>query len=69
MSHGTISLVKGREKAIYLEFVVIRQVMAVADADPSNDLETRVFKDDKVFLYVPVYNKAQHDCMVGLTIT
>ena len=58
VSQGTVSLVKGGEKAIYLEFAVIRQVIAVANADPSINLETHVFKDNEVLLYVPVYNKA-----------
>ena len=58
VSQGTVSLVKGGEKAIYLKFVVIRQVIAVANADPSINLETNVLKDIEVLLYVPVYNKA-----------
>ena len=58
VNQGTVSLVKGGEKAICLEFVVIGQVMAAANADPSINLETHVFKDNEVLLYVPVYNKA-----------
>ena len=58
VNQGTVSLVKGGEKAIYLEFVVIGQVMLVANADPSFNLETHVFKDNEILLYVPVYNKA-----------
>ena len=58
VNQGTNSLVKGGEKAIYLEFVVIGQVMPVANADPSINLETHVLKDNEVLLYVPVYNKA-----------
>ena len=58
MNQGTVLLVKGGGKAIYLEFVVIGQVMPVANADPSINLETHVFKDNEVLLYVPVYNKA-----------
>ena len=58
VNQGTVLLVKGGEKAIYLEFVVIGQVMPVANADPSINLETHVFKDNEVLLYVPVYNKA-----------
>ena len=30
----------------------------IANADPSINLETHVFKDNEVLLYVPVYNKA-----------
>ena len=58
VNQGTVLLVKGGEKAIYLEFVFMRQVMAVANADPSINLETHVFKDNEVLLYVPVYKKA-----------
>ena len=58
VNQGKVLLLKGGEKAIYLEFVVMRQVMAVANADPSINLETHVFKDHEVLLYVPLYNKA-----------
>ena len=58
MNQGTASLVKGGEKAVSLEFVVIGQVMPVANPDPSINLETHVFKDSEVLLHVPVYNKA-----------
>ena len=54
VNQGMVLLAKG----IYLEFVVIRQVMAVTNADLSINLETHVFKDNEVLLYVPVYNKA-----------
>ena len=58
VNQGTVLLLKGGEKAIYLEFVVMRQVVAVANADPSINLDTHVFKENEVLLYVPVYNKA-----------
>ena len=58
VNQGKVLLLKGGEKAIYLEFVVMRQVMAVANADPSINLETHVLKDNEVLLYVPVYKKA-----------
>ena len=57
VNQETVLLVKGGEKAIYLEFVVIGQVMLVANADPSFNLETHFFKDNEVDLYVPVYDK------------
>ena len=34
VNQGTVSLLKSGEKAIYSEFVVIGQFMAVANADP-----------------------------------
>ena len=40
VNQGTVLFVKSGEKAIYLEFVVIGQVMAVANADPYVNLET-----------------------------
>ena len=57
VNQGTVLLVKGGEKAIYLEFVVIGQAMTVANADLSINLEKHIFKDNEVLLYVPVYNK------------
>ena len=38
--------------------MVIGQVMPVANADPSINLETHVLKYNEVLLYVPNYNKA-----------
>ena len=58
VNQGTVLLVKGGEKAIYLEFVVIGQAMTVANADLSINLEKHIFKDNDVLLYVSVYNKA-----------
>ena len=49
---------KGGGQAIYLEFVVIGQLLPAANPDPSINLETHVFQDSQVLLYVPVYNKA-----------
>ena len=57
-NQGSVSLVKGGGQAIYLEFVVIGQLMPVANPDPSINLETHVFQDNEALLYVPVYNKA-----------
>ena len=37
--------------------MVIGKVMLVVNADPSINLETHVFKDNEVLLYVPVYIK------------
>ena len=58
VNQGSVSLVKGGGQAIYLEFVVIGQLMPVANPDPSINLETHVFQDNEALLYVPVYNKA-----------
>ena len=58
VNQGTVSLVKDGEKAIYLEFVVIGQLMPVANPDPAINLDTHVFKDNEVLFYMPVYHKA-----------
>ena len=58
VNQGSVSLVKGGGQAIYLEFVVIGQLIPVANPDPSINLETHVFKGDEALLYVPIYNKA-----------
>ena len=54
----SVSLLKGGGQVIYLEFVVIGQLIPVANPDPSINLETHVFKGDEALLYVPIYNKA-----------
>ena len=58
VNQGSVSLVKGGGQAIYLEFVVIGQLMPVANPDPSINLETHVFQDNEALFYVPIYNKA-----------
>ena len=56
VNQGSVSLVKGGGQAIYLEFVVIGQLMPVANPDPSINLETHVFQNNEALLYVAVYN-------------
>ena len=58
MNQGTVSLVKGGEKALYLDFVVIGQIMLAANVNPEIDLDTYVFKENEVLMYCPVYNKS-----------
>ena len=58
VNQGSVSLVKGGGPEIYLEFVVLGQLMPVANLDPSINLETHVFKENEAYLYIPVYNKA-----------
>ena len=53
----SVLLVRGGGQAIYSEFVVCRQLMPVANPDPSINLETYVLQDNETLLYVPVYNK------------
>ena len=58
VNQGSVLLVIGGGQAIYLDFVVCGQLMPVANPDPSINLETHVFKENEVLLYVPIYNKA-----------
>ena len=58
VNQRSVSLVKGGGQAIYLKFVVLGQLMSVANPDLSINLETHVFKGNKAFLYVPVYKKS-----------
>ena len=55
INQGTVSQVKDGE-AIYLEYVILGQIMPLANPDPSIDLDNYKFKDNKCLLYVPLYN-------------
>ena len=56
VNEGSVSQVKDGE-AIYLEYVILGQIMAVANPDPSIDLDDYQFKENECLLYVPLYNK------------
>ena len=63
VNQESVSLVKGGGQAIYLKFVVIRQlIMPVANPDQSINLETQVFQDNEALLCVT----KQQGCMVAL---
>ena len=57
VNQGSISTVNGGH-AIYLEFVIIGQLMPIANPDPKLDLEKHEFKDHEALLFEPVYNTA-----------
>ena len=56
VNQGSISQVKDGE-AIYLEYVILGQIMPVANPDPSFDLDNYQFKENEYLLYIPLYNK------------
>ena len=58
INQATVSLVKGGEKALYLDFVVLGQIMPVATVNPEINLDTYDFKENEVLIYCPVYNKS-----------
>ena len=55
VNQGTVSQVKDGE-AIYLEYVILGQIMPLANPDPSIDLDNYEFKDNECLLYFPLYN-------------
>ena len=56
VNQGSVSLVKGGEKTLYLDFVIIGQIVPAANVDPTIDLNKYDYKENEVMLYVPVYN-------------
>ena len=58
INQGQASVVKGGEKVIYLDYVVLGQIMPAANADPSINFDTYVCKENEVTIYCPVYNKS-----------
>ena len=58
VNQGLLSAVKGGEKAIYLDYVVLGLIMPTGNADPNIDLDTYVCKENEVIIYCPVYNKS-----------
>ena len=58
INQSTVSLVKCGEKALYLDFVVLGQIMHVANVNPEINLDTYYFKENEVLIYCPVYNKS-----------
>ena len=57
MNQESISQTKDGDQAIYLEFVIIGQILPFANPDPKIDLDHYDFKDNEVLLFVPSYNR------------
>ena len=58
VNQGSVSLVKGGENALYLDFVVLCQLMPAANVNPKIDLNSYVLKENEVIMYCPVNNKS-----------
>ena len=56
-NQASVSVCKDGEQAIYVEFLVIGQLMPVSNPDPSINLETNL-ETNEALLYMPVYNKS-----------
>ena len=56
VNQARVSLAKGGEKALYCDFVILAQIMPLANIDPLINLDTYEPKDNEVVIYVPMYN-------------
>ena len=56
INQATVSLVKGGDKAICLDFVVVGQIMPAANVDSKIDFDKYEYNENEVMLNVPVYN-------------
>ena len=54
INQGSLPVVKGGGKAIYLDFAIVGQIMPIANPDPKFDLDNYVCKDNEVIIYFPV---------------
>ena len=58
INQGQVSLVKGGEQALYLEYIVCGQIMPIVNPDPSINLDTHNVEENQVLIYVPVHNNS-----------
>ena len=56
MNQAHVSLVKGWEKDVYCDYIILAQIMPLANIDPTINLDTYDPKDDEVIIYTPRYN-------------
>ena len=56
VNQAHVSLVKGGEKAIYCDYIILVQITPLANIDPAINLDTYDPKDDEVIIYTPRYN-------------
>ena len=56
VNQAHVSLVKGRENAIYCDYIILAQVMPLTNIDPAINLEIYDPNDDEVIIYTPMYN-------------
>ena len=55
VNNGTITPVKGAQ-AMYVKFVILAQIMPVANPPPDLNLDTFKFQENEVFIFTPLYN-------------
>ena len=55
INNGSVTLVKGGH-ALDLEYVVIGQILPLANLPPGIDLDKHDYKDNEVLIFTPLYN-------------
>ena len=65
VNQGSVSLVKGGEKALYLDFIVLGQLMPAANVNPKIDLDSYVLKKTRLLCIAQCIIN-QQECMVAL---
>ena len=65
VNQGSISPVKN-DYVIYLDFVILAQILPLANPPPEINLDTHEFKDNEALLFVPLYN-TENGLYRGLT--
>ena len=53
-NQGAISVLKAEDYAVYLNYVIIAQIIPASNCPP--DLHNYDFKENEVLIYVPLYN-------------
>ena len=54
-NNGSVTLVKGGH-AIYLEYVILAQILPVANPPSNIDLDNHKYLDNKLLIFTPLYN-------------
>ena len=65
VNNGSITPIKGGH-AMYLEFVIIGQILSVANRPPNIDFDKYNYKENEVLIFTPIYNN-ENGLYRGLT--
>ena len=55
VNNGSITPVKGGH-AMYLEFVILAQILPMANPPPGSDLDKHSYKDNEILIFTLLYN-------------
>ena len=55
INNGSVTPVKGGH-VIYLEYVILTQILPVANPPPEVDLDNHKYLDNEVLIFTPLYN-------------